>query len=122
MLLRYVPLILKNTLRNRRRSLLTMASSAASRCLRGLLFALYRGMYLAPAAPGQELRLITHHKVSMTTPLPYSYGDKIRHLPGVAGVMAWQWFGGSYKDARDRNNFFARFTVEPQPFFKVRPE
>jgi putative ABC transport system permease protein len=121
-MLRYVPLMLKNTLRNRRRSVLTILSIGASLCLLGLMFALYRGLFLAPARPGQELRLVTHHKVSMTQPLPYSYGAKIRQMPGVTGVMAWQWFGGTYKDARDRSNFFARFCAEPSEFFKVRPE
>jgi putative ABC transport system permease protein len=121
-MLRYLPLLLKNSLRNRRRSLLTIFSIAASLCLLGVLFALYRGLFLAPPAPGQELRLITHHKVSITQFLPAYYGDRIRQIPGVREAMIWQWFGGSYKDARDRRNFFARFTVEPEKFFRVRPE
>ena len=121
-MLRYVPLMLKNTLRNRRRSVLTIFSIGASLCLLGLMFALYRGLFLAPARPGQELRLVTHHKVSMTQPMPYSYAAKIRQVPGVAGVMTWQWFGGTYKDARDRKNFFARFCAEPAEFFKVHTD
>jgi putative ABC transport system permease protein len=119
---RYLSLILKNSLRNRRRSTLTMLSIGMSLCLLGVLGALYRGLFLAPPAPGQELRLVVHHKVSITQPLPASYGDKIRQVPGVREEMVWQWFGGSYKDARDQKNFFARFTVEPDKFFRVRPE
>src|SRR5277367_1931700 len=119
---RYLPLMLKNALRNRRRSVLTIFSIAASLCLLGVLFALYRGLFLAPPQPGQELRLVTHHKVAMTVPLPVSYEDKIRQIPGVHEAMVWQWFGGTYKDARDRNNFFARFCIEPDKFFRVRPE
>src|SRR5579863_857916 len=119
---RYVPLMLKNSLRNPRRSLLTIFSIAASLCLLGVLFALYRGLFLAPPAPGQELRLVTHHKVSITQPIPTYFGDKIRQVPGVQEVMVWQWFGGTYKDARDQKNFFARFCVEPDKFFRVRPE
>ena len=121
-MLRYLPLMLKNSLRNRRRSLLTIFSIAASLCLLGVLFALYRGLFLAPPKPGQELRLVTHHKVAMTQPLPVSYEDKIRQVPGVREAMVWQWFGGTYKDARDRRNFFARFCIEPDRFFRVRPE
>jgi putative ABC transport system permease protein len=119
---RYVPLMLKNSLRNRRRSLLTIFSIAASLCLLGVLFALYRGLFLAPPAPGQELRLVTHHKVSITQPLPAYFADRIRQVPGVREAMIWQWFGGTYKDARDQGNFFARFCVEPDKFFRVRPE
>jgi putative ABC transport system permease protein len=119
---RYLSLMFKNSLRNRRRSALTMLSIGMSLCLLGVLGALYRGLFLAPPNPGQELRLVVHHKVSITQPLPLSYGDKIRQVPGVREEMVWQWFGGSYKDARDRKNFFARFCVEPDKFFRVRPE
>jgi putative ABC transport system permease protein len=114
--------MLKNSLRNRRRSVLTIFSIAASLCLLGVLFALYRGLFLAPPVPGQELRLVTHHKVSLTQSMPASYEDKIRRVPGVQEAMIWQWFGGTYKDSRDQKNFFARFCVEPDKFFKVRPE
>src|SRR5690349_21415951 len=108
---RYLPIILKNTLRNRRRSALTISSIAASMCLLGVLFALYRALFLSPPAPGQELRLITYHRVSLTQALPSSYEERIRRVPGVRDVTIWQWFGGAYKDARDQRNFFARFAV-----------
>ena len=119
---RYVSLMFKNSLRNRRRSVLTMISIGMSLCLLGVLGALYRGLFLAPPTPGQELRLVVHHKVSITQPLPFSDEAKIRQVSGVREAMVWQWFGGSYKDARDQKNFFARFAVEPDKFFKVRPE
>ncbi|MGA3187394.1 MAG: FtsX-like permease family protein [Bryobacteraceae bacterium] len=118
---RYVSLMWKNSLRNRRRSILTMISIGMSLCLLGVLGALYRGLFLAPPTPGQELRLVVHHKVSITQPLPFSYEAKIRQVPGVRDAMVWQWFGGTYKDARDQKNFFARFCVEPDKFFRVRP-
>jgi putative ABC transport system permease protein len=120
--MRYIPLMLKNALRNRRRSLLTIFSIGASLCLLGVLFAIYRALYLAPPIPGQELRLITHHKVSITQGMPSAYAEKIRHVPGVRDAMIWQWFGGTYKDSRNSANFFARFAVEPDRFFNVRPE
>ena len=122
MLLRYFPLIVKNVLRNRRRSALTVLSLGVSLCLLGVLFALYRALFLAPPAPGQELRLVTHHRVSITQFMPASYRERIVQIPGVREAMIWQWFGGTYKDARDQKNFFARFTVEPDRLFRVRPE
>jgi putative ABC transport system permease protein len=119
---RYVSLMFKNSLRNRRRSALTILSIGMSLCLLGVLGALYRGLFLSPPAPGQELRLVVRHKVSLTQPIPFSYESKIRQVPGVREAMVWQWFGGTYKDARDQKNFFARFCVEPDKFFRVRPE
>ena len=121
-MLRYLPLMWKNALRNRRRSALTIVSMAFSLCLLGVLFALYRGLFLAPASPGQELRLVTHHKVSIAQSMPLSYEDRIRRVPGVRDATVWQWFGGTYKDERDTKNFFARFSVEPEHFFQVFQE
>ena len=119
---RYLPLILKNTLRNRRRSLLTISSIAASMCLLGVLFALYRALFLSPPAPGQELRLITYNRVSLTQTMPASYEAKIKSVPGVRDASVWQWYGGTYKDARDMRNFFARFGVEPAALLRIRSD
>src|SRR5689334_13242766 len=120
---RYLSLIVKNSLRNRRRSSLTIASIAVSLCLLGVLMATYRALFLAgPATPAQALRVVTHHRVSITNVLPASYEQKIRRVPGVRAVTIWQWFNGKYKDERDRRNFFARFSVEPDQFLVLRPE
>ncbi len=121
-MLRYFPLIWKNSLRNRRRSALTVSSVAASFCLLGLIFAVYRALYLSDPTPAQALRLVTHHRVSLAQAIPASYQQKIRQVPGVEEVMIWQWFGGAYRDTRDPGNFFARFAIEPDKFFRVRPE
>ena len=40
----------------------------------------------------------------------------------MKSVSVRQWFGGTYKDARDRRNFFARFGVRPAELFKAYPE
>jgi putative ABC transport system permease protein len=114
--------MIKNSLRNRRRSALTIGSIAVSLCLLGVLFAMYRAMFLAEATPAQALRLITRHRVSLTQAMPIAYRQKIEQIPGVRQVMVWQWFGGTYKDNRDPKNFFARFAAEPDRLFTVHPE
>ncbi len=119
---RYLSLIGKNSLRNRRRSSLTVASIAGSLCLLGLLMALYHSFYLSEASAEQAMRLVTRNKVSLANPLPLSYQQKIAQVPGVEDVMIYQWFGGTYKDARDPKNFFGRFTVDPEKLFTVYPD
>lgn len=121
-MLRVIPLILKNSFRNRRRSILTILSMGASLCLLGILFSLYTVLFLGEPTPAQALRLITRHRVSLTNFLPISYEAKIRAIPGVRDVTAWTWFGGTYKDNRDPSNFFARFAVEPEHYLNVRPD
>jgi putative ABC transport system permease protein len=119
---RYVPLVVKNSLRNRRRSVLTILSIAASICLLGVLLAMYHMFYFRKASPEGALRLITMNRISLANPLPISYRERIRQVPGVAEVSVFQWFGGTYKDARDMRNFFGRFAVEPEKLFRMYPE
>ncbi len=37
-------------------------------------------------------------------------------------LITWQWFGCTYKDSRDPNNFFPRFGTDPEHFFNVHIE
>ncbi len=119
---RYFSLIVKNSLRNRRRSILTIVSIAISLCILGLLGAIYQALFLGEATPTQALRLVVRHKVSLTQPMPFSYRQRIERIPGVRDLTIWDWFGGTYKDSRDPRNFFARFATEPDHLFKVYPE
>jgi putative ABC transport system permease protein len=122
-MVRYASLIAANTFHNRRRSALTVASIAVSLCLLAVLDAAYLALFEEPeASPAEALRLMTHHKISITQPMPVSFEARIRQIPGVADAMVWQWFGGTYKDARDPRNFFARFAVEPARLFGIRSE
>ena len=121
-MLRYFPLAFKNTLRNPRRSFLTISSIAVSLCLLGVLIAMYHAMFYGEQTPGQALRLVVRHRVSLAQPIPVSYEAKVKTVPGVKEVSVWNWFGGTYKDNRDQRNFFARLGVEPKPFLKIRTQ
>ena len=43
-------------------------------------------------------------------------------MAGVREIIVFQWYGGSYKDAREMKNFFARFAVDADRLFTVYPE
>jgi putative ABC transport system permease protein len=119
----FLPMIARNSFRNRRRSLLTISSLAVSLCLLGLLMAMYRALFFGgEVTPAQALRIVTRHKVSLTQPMPFSHEQKIQQLPGVQATSVRQWFGGTYKDARDPKNFFARFAIRPARLFEIYPE
>lgn len=113
-------LIFRNVLRNRRRSLLTLASTAVSLALLALLVAMYQSFfYGAPASPSAALRLVCRHRVSLTQSLPASYMSRIKSVPGVEYVSAWSWFQGVYKDPKD---FFARFAVDADVIFDIHKD
>ena len=78
--------------------------------------------FFSEASPQQGLRLVTRYRISLATVMPISYRAQIRQVEGVREVMVTQWFGGVYKDARDPNNFFARFAVEPDKLLTIYPE
>src|SRR5437764_4937764 len=95
---RYLPLILKNCWRNRRRTILTVASIGVSMCLLGVMIAMFHAMYLSDATPEQALRLVTRNRISLTEPIPESYGSRLRQVPGVRDYLINDWFGGTYID------------------------
>ena len=116
-------LVLRNTLRNRRRSSLTVASMAVSLGLLGVLLALYRALfYGGETTPGQAKRIVVHHKIALTQELPVGDEQKIRQVPGVHAVTSLRWFGGTYKDPGDPKNRFGQFAIEPASLVEVYPE
>lgn len=119
---RYLSLAFKNTWRNRRRTFLTVMSMTVSLCLLGTLISVYHALFYGQATPGQALRVIVRHRVSLGNPIPVADEAKIRHVEGVREVSPWNWFGGTYKDARDTRNFFARMGVDPAEFLKIRTQ
>src|ERR1035438_9597101 len=118
-MLRFLPLVLKNCWRNRRRTFLTVASISISMFLLGVMIAMYHALYLSDATPEEALRVVTRNKISLTVQLPESYKNYIRTVPGVREVMVSQWFGGTYKDPKD---FFARFAVDSDKLFVLYKE
>ena len=79
-------MIVKNLLRNRRRTLLTAASVGVSICLLSVFLATYRYITSPPAPGGFHLLLIVTPRTSWVIPLPLYYSERIAALPGVAAV------------------------------------
>jgi len=111
-------LILKNVLRNKRRTLLTGSSLVVS-----LFLIITLATILTELTRGSEeanpLRLWTRHAVSLTFPLPAAHQQRIANVPGVKSVMPFTWFGGIYQDER---NFFANFAVDASKLRENYPE
>jgi len=110
--------VAKSAFRNRRRSLLTVASIAFSLLLLCIMLCVWRSFYIDKGAPDSALRIMTRHKVSLANFLPIYYRDKIRAIPGVVHVVPMTWFGGKYKDDKPEN-YFAQFATDPDEYFEV---
>ena len=112
-MLRQIPLIWKNSVRNKRRSALTILSIGGSLCLLGVLLALYFSFFHSETSPAQALRLVVRNRISLANPLPLAYRERLKQVPGVEEVTIFQWYGGTYKDNRDTSNQFGRFAMAP---------
>src|SRR5262245_46900432 len=114
--MRFIPLIFRNAFRNKRRTVLTVLSISMSLFLISTLRTLLEQLESPPLTAESATRVLTRHQTSLANVLPISYREKIRQVPGVTEVSAYQWVGGIYKDPA---NFFAQFAVDPEHFFNV---
>jgi putative ABC transport system permease protein len=117
--MKYLWFLLRNLLRNRRRTLLTVTSIAVSLFLITMLRTLLTELESPPSTPESALRLITRHRVSLANMLPLSYGTKISQVKGVEAAFGSMWFGGVYKDPK---NFFPQFAAQTAQFFAVNAD
>lgn len=117
--MKFAALVLKSALRNKRRTILTVLSLAASLFLLVTLHTVLFELQATPTSPESDLRLWTIHAVSIANWLPLAYKEEIRKIPGVKDVMVANWFGGIYID---ESNFFAQFAVDADKEFKIVPE
>lgn len=113
-------LVFKNAFRHKLRTILTMIALAVV-VMAFVLMRMIIGAWNAGVAGSSANRLVVVHRVSFIFQLPYAYGDRIRRLPGVSNITWADWFGGIYID-RKFENFFARYAVEGENFFKIYPE
>src|ERR1022692_165196 len=110
--------VVRNTFRNKRRSLLTMASIGFSLLLLTMMMSIWRTFYIDPGTPDAAKRIITRDRVSLAFFLPAYYRDKIRSVPGVLAVVPMTYFGNHYKDDRSANAF-AQVATDPDEYPKV---
>lgn len=111
-------LIIRNAFRHKLRSILTVVGIAIAIIAFGLLSTLV-GLWYHGVEASSASRLVTRNAISLIFPLPLSYKDRIRQVPGVKTVSYGNWFGGIYIDEK---HFFANEAIEPKSFLELYPE
>jgi putative ABC transport system permease protein len=115
---KFLPLVLANLGRHKRRVFLTISSVA----LALFLFASLRTVVttLARSAQfGSARRLIVQNATGLVFPLPLSYGNRLKADKGITQVSWANWFGGRYGDGK---RFFAQFAIDPTSYLSMYPE
>jgi putative ABC transport system permease protein len=117
--MKYLPLIFRNVMRNKIRSLFTGASIAVSLFLVVTLYSLL--------SSGEEIadrkqvynRIAVLHEAGLAGQLPIAYVDRVRKIPGVQVASPMSWFGGNY---REETVQFAQFGADAETIFQVYGE
>jgi putative ABC transport system permease protein len=116
-----IKLVLKNALRHKLRTTLTILGIAIAVMSFGFLRTIVTAWSAGVEASAAN-RMIVRHNVSFIFPLPFTYRDQIAKIPEVEKITWGGWFGGVYKDPADWKNFFPRMAVDPESWFEVYPE
>jgi putative ABC transport system permease protein len=114
-------LVLKNLLRNKRRTLLTASSVAVSLFLLSSLAMFYAalGRPVEDASGSTSLRLMVSRSTGIMYGMPSSYEARIAALQGVAACTPMNFLGAYYGDS---SNYFANFAVGHETIFAVYKE
>lgn len=114
----FLRLVLRNALRHKLRTALTVLGLVVAILAFGLLATVVDAWY-AGAEGASATRLITRNAISLVFPLPTTYREKLRGVEGVTDITTGNWFGGVYITEK---NFFPQFAVDGESYFRVYPE
>jgi putative ABC transport system permease protein len=115
---KFLPLVWRNLLRRKIRTIFTVLSIFVAFVLFGVLMAIRAAFSFGVELAGQD-RLMVIDKISLIQPLPLSYMGRIAQVEGVKDVSHANWFGGYYQEV---GNQFATMAVEPESWLRMYPE
>jgi putative ABC transport system permease protein len=117
--MKYLPLILRNVLRNKIRSLFTGSSIAVSLFLVVMLYSFLTVQDEMLETAAVYNRIMVMNVQGLTGNLPIAYVDRIRKIEGVQAATPFSWFGGKYRDDKIP---FGQFGVDVSSVADVFPD
>jgi putative ABC transport system permease protein len=109
-------LAVRNMLRNRFRTVLTVAGVAVA-TIAFIFLRTILSTWTAASDYAVKDRLVTRHKITFVMTLPRHYIDEVRAIPHVRVASFANWFGA--KDPKHDKIFFANMAVDEQTYLKV---
>ncbi len=95
--MKFLPLILRNLLRNRRRTILTVLSIGVSIFIFAVLISLPAVVDQILRDSASDVRVIVHNKAGIFYTVPAAYEPTIRAMPHVEALSGYQVWVGSYR-------------------------
>jgi putative ABC transport system permease protein len=117
--MKYLPIVLRNILRNRRRTVLTVLSVAVSVFVFAALMSLPTVVDRILRDRANSLRLITHSKAGFFYNLPGAYRNQIAAIPHVEAVCGEMIFMGTYRSVRD---LVPSAAIDPEKVAEIWPD
>src|SRR4051812_9189341 len=114
----WLTLVVRNVLRQRLRTSLTLVGLVVAILAFGLLQTVVKTWY-AGVDGAVPSRLLIRNAISFALPLPQAYHKRISAVEGVRRVTYMSWFGGIYKDPK---NFFPQFAIDAASYLDIYPE
>src|SRR5215470_2827346 len=116
---KYTMLVLKNLLRNKRRTILTVLSIAVSLFVFSVLVSLPTFANQMLADTSSSVRIACRTKMGIDYPLPEAYRVKVATTPHVVAVVPDVFYGGIYHEASDQ---FPSVAMEPENIDVMFPD
>jgi len=116
--MKYLPIVWRNLMRRKVRTIFTLLSIFVAFLLFGYLMAVRSAFNMGIDLAGAD-RMMVLNKISIIMPLPYSYGERLKTLDGVKQVTYANWFGGYYQETK---NQFPNMAVDAATWMAMYPE
>jgi len=116
---KYTALVLKNLLRSKRRTILTVLSIAVSLFIFSALVSVPTVVQQILSDTAASTRIAAHNKAGLAYAIPIAYKQRIETLPHVEVVLAESWFGGVYHEVWDQ---FPNLAIDPEQVDLMWPD
>jgi len=117
--MKFVPLVVRNLFRNRRRTMLTIAAVAVSIFIFAALMSLPGVVNQILRDRAGSLRLICYSKAGFFYSLPEAYRRRIASIPHVVAVSGESLFMGAYRDPKD---LIPSAAIDPDDVEEIWPD
>lgn len=118
--MKYLPLVFRNLLRNKLRTVLTGGAIGLAMLLVCFFMTMPGGIDRLLSEISSNVRVSVHNKGGVVYSLPWAYVQRVRSIPGVTAVNGEVWFGGAYED--EGIITFPSFALEPDAIGDVWPD
>ncbi len=117
--MKYAALVLKNLLRSKRRTILTVLSIGVSLFIFSALVSIPTAAKQILSDTAASTRIATHNKAGLAYSIPVAYKQRIETMPHVEVVAPESWFGGVYHEVSDQ---FPNLAADPEQVDLMWPD